>query len=677
MKGYKAGKDCAFLAGIQELIQLEKTEKLSARVEYLEWLDEISRAKERFLADGEVLGCIKPYIGESWKRSAAMMDYDTPKPVVLAGDELEALLERNKLLIKVGAGVIESICSSLDEGIYYMHLSDRNGFMLYLNEAFHQKQVNSEGLAIGQASSEKHLGTNSIALALIHQEDMIVHGAEHFLRRNETATCTTSLIRDSTGNIIGTITISFYINSYSQLLSGLSATAARLIEEQLVKNRDAGILSHVVNNSIEAVVVFDTKSRLLHCNANFLKLLSITEEEAESLDFPDVFREIDFSRFSAGQYEDPKEMSLHYKDAQFRVNVHARAIYSDNELVCFVVFCQEITSLIYMSRKLTGKTNYYTFKDIVTGDADMRRLMEQCRRIADLDIPVLISGESGVGKELFAQSMHSGGSRAQKPFMAVNCAALPLHLIESELFGYEKGAFTGAQSNGKPGKFELANGGTIFLDEIGELPLDIQAKLLRVLDNYKISRIGGTREKTLDVRVIAATNRDLAHEVENKNFRADLFYRLNVMTIHIPQLSRREGDIELLAGHFIGRLNAKHAPEPPKFVTDEAMRLLTEHNWPGNVREFQNALVRAYYLCDGQQIAPGHFSFQGGAAGQGRKAAQPGAGSVKKTRQQLEIEEALDKSRGKVAPAAKALGIPLSSLYRKIGKYGVNIKDYI
>ena len=182
------------------------------------------------------------------------------------------------------------------------------------------------------------------------------------------------------------------------------------------------------------------------------------------------------------------------------------------------------------------------------------------------------------------------------PFVAVNCAAIPRELVESELFGYEKGAFTGASKGGNPGKFELADGGTIFLDEIGELPLDIQSKLLRVLDNLKITRVGGTYEKSIDVRVIAATNRILADEIESKNFRSDLYYRLSVMNLHLIPLKERKEDIELLAQYFINKLNAKN-PCEPKYLDPSYIDKLKNYSFDGNIRELRNLVERSYYLC--------------------------------------------------------------------------------
>ena len=233
-------------------------------------------------------------------------------------------------------------------------------------------------------------------------------------------------------------------------------------------------------------------------------------------------------------------------------------------------------------------------RPIITGDAVMIRILEIAEAVARSDATVLVQGESGTGKELIARFVHASSARARQPFVAVNCAALPATLLESELFGHEKGAFTGAQ-NRKIGKFELAHGGTILLDEISEMDLALQAKLLRVLQEREIDRVGGREPIAIDVRVIATTNQNLAELVNRSKFRADLFYRLNVIPITLPPLRDRRGDIKLLIEHFMKQYLGDHAPAIPK----EVLAALMEHGWPGNVRELQNAVERAAILSRG------------------------------------------------------------------------------
>lgn len=229
-----------------------------------------------------------------------------------------------------------------------------------------------------------------------------------------------------------------------------------------------------------------------------------------------------------------------------------------DSIIGAIISIRDTRHIHKLVNNVVGYKASYTFDDIITKNQKMKSIIELAKKASESDCSILIDGNSGTGKELFAQAIHNHSNRCHGPFVAVNCAAIPRELVESELFGYEKGAFTGASKGGYPGKFELADGGTIFLDEIGELPLDIQSKLLRVLDNLKIMRVGGTHEKKIDIRVLAATNRNLSEEVSNKNFRGDLYYRLNVINVHLIPLKDRVEDVEALTNCFVDKLNIKN-----------------------------------------------------------------------------------------------------------------------
>lgn len=247
----------------------------------------------------------------------------------------------------------------------------------------------------------------------------------------------------------------------------------------------------------------------------------------------------------------------------------------------------------------SGKDGFY---GLFGRNTTMLTMFDQIARVADLKTTVLIQGESGTGKELVARALHTSGSRSRKPFVAVNCGAIPENLLEGELFGHMKGAFTGAVSD-KAGLFEQADGGTLFLDEVGEMPLSLQVKLLRVLQEGEVRRLGGSLSKKVDVRVISATARDLQKEVEESRFREDLFFRLNVFSVQIPPLRDRVDDIPLLVQWIVKTCAARIGREQAPRVAPEAMRRLMAHPWPGNVRELENVLERALVLCDGDQLA--------------------------------------------------------------------------
>jgi Nif-specific regulatory protein len=294
----------------------------------------------------------------------------------------------------------------------------------------------------------------------------------------------------------------------------------------------------------------------------------------------------------------------------------------------------------------------------------MRKLFDFIRRVAPTDSTVLIQGESGTGKELVARALHRNSSRADQPFVAINCAAITETLLESELFGHEKGAFTGAAAQ-KKGKVEVAEGGTLFLDEVGELAPALQAKLLRVLQEREFERVGGTRPIKLNIRVVAATNRSLPEAVKAGAFRNDLYYRLNVVSLNMPALRDRRDDISVLADHFAAKASRKCGMRV-KPVSSDALACLMHYDWPGNVRELENALERALVLGSTDSILPDDLPETVLEAGSALPALTDNYhGSVKETKKQL-ILQALRQADGNYLQAAKALGMHPNSLLRLI-----------
>ncbi len=314
--------------------------------------------------------------------------------------------------------------------------------------------------------------------------------------------------------------------------------------------------------------------------------------------------------------------------------------------------------------------------DIIGRTPRMEQVFELIEKVADSPTTILVTGESGTGKELVARALHENSSRAKKPFISVNCGAIPETLFESELFGHEKGAFTGAVGS-RPGRFELADGGTLFLDEVGELPVDMQVKLLRVLQERTFERVGGVRTIEVDVRLVASTNRELDQEVEAGTFRRDLFYRLNVIPIQVPPLRDRPEDIPLLVSHFLERFNERLGRKIES-VTPSALEWLAQWKWPGNIRELENLMERLVLLCTGDQITIEDLPATG-----------PGAGTILSDldREELglkeyvrahtaklersRIQEVLETESNNVTRAAKALGISRKSLQTKMKDYGL------
>ena len=311
---------------------------------------------------------------------------------------------------------------------------------------------------------------------------------------------------------------------------------------------------------------------------------------------------------------------------------------------------------------------------IIGTSAHIQDVMRMISRLKDTRTPVLISGESGTGKELVARAIHFRGSMAQTPFVAVDCGSLVPTLMESELFGYEKGAFTGATKS-KAGLFQAANGGTIFLDEIGELPLEMQAKLLRVLQEKEVRPVGSNERETVDVRVIAATNRDLESAYRAGTFRKDLYFRLNVVTVHIPPLRDRRSDIPVLVHHFLDR----YAKGSQIHVTPAAMKSLLQYDWPGNVRELENCIARAVTLGDGLTIdvadLPPTIRSEQAEAGSPRSAESSSLSTTALAEmERVTILRVFEQAHGDKALAGKMLGISRATLYRKLKRYNIPLK---
>jgi two-component system response regulator PilR (NtrC family) len=319
----------------------------------------------------------------------------------------------------------------------------------------------------------------------------------------------------------------------------------------------------------------------------------------------------------------------------------------------------------------------YSFGNLIGKSKSMRDVYELVEKVADSKVNVLITGESGTGKEMVARAVHFNSERADQPFVPINCGAIPENLLESELFGHEKGSFTGATQR-KDGLFEVADGGTLFLDEIGELPAMMQVKLLRVLQDREVRRVGGVKNVTVNVRVVAATNKDLEAEVADGKFREDLYYRLNVIRLDLPPLRQRREDIPLLISHFF----EKYTNNPQPQIEDGAMRLLLDYHWPGNIRELENVVERCIVLGQGQGLTRDSLPAQVLNAGQ-----QPGGVMTEIPETGLDLDDylagiekdillkALDRTSGVRKKAAELLNISFRSIRYRLAKFGLGEDD--
>jgi PAS domain S-box-containing protein len=331
---------------------------------------------------------------------------------------------------------------------------------------------------------------------------------------------------------------------------------------------------------------------------------------------------------------------------------------------------QDLSLIQQLNRAISNK---YTFADMIGKDGVMQQIFEILPVVADSEANVLVEGPTGTGKDLVAKIIHNASRRKDKPFVKVNCAALPDNLLESEMFGYVKGAFTGADRD-KPGRFQEAEGGSIFLDEIGDLPLSLQAKLLRVLEDKEFYPLGGRKLCRVDVRIIAATNQILENLVREKRFREDLFYRLNVMRLELPPLKERRGDIPLLISNFLKKYNITKG-SPVSRIAEDAMDILLNYHYPGNIRELENIIEHAGVLCQGEVIERRHLPMYiqeiTGYMGEGR-VAKAGVTAMRDQREREFIVEVLKKHRWHRQKAAQALGMDRTTLWRKMKKYDIS-----
>lgn len=673
-------------ATIKEFIskQRENQYEIKNKKDYMQFIKrmhDIKKAKAYFLQTGEILPIVRKPVVELWQKCIdSGMNLEMPFPQKrLSPDELNLLLAENKFIIEESSAVIEAICSIIKNANFNIMLIDKTGHILYIKEIQNNdnKEITLPKLDVGCCFYEKGFFTGTVSMALELKKNFSLYGPEHFISSYENLSCDSVLLYDSNGQITGVITVTYFIkSSINTLLPGIASTVAELIEQRLINDRNLRIIEHTFSNISDGAIVVDSGLNIVRANNRFLNLIKENENVLSKLDVKKLFDDVDFH----GLIRESKskttisEIIMSYNTSFYKLNLHISAIYSGCCFDGFVILLREIKDITNLSYE-SEKKSMFRFCDIITQDKSMKDLIKDCETISYKDINVLLQGESGTGKELFAQSIHSLSTRSNKPFIAINCAALPSNLVESELFGYEKGAFSGALSSGHAGKFEQADGGTVFLDEIGELPIDIQAKLLRVLDNNRITRIGGNREKSLDVRIIAATNLDLYSEVKKKKFREDLYYRISVINFFIPPLRNRLGDIDLLIQYFLDKLNKENEKGLTKKISQEALNLLHSYNWNGNVRELKNTVISAYHLCNSNFITsvniPPYIVCESQESGYYHKdVISESQYSAKNVERNL-IVDVLNSCNGNIKKASIQLDIPLSTLYKKIKRFKI------
>lgn len=627
---------------------------------------------ERFVETGELDPRMNPIVAKSWEK-CRKHGLDPMGGLGKYADEavFRSILAENKDLLDTALPVMQSVYEIVEQSHFLLVLTDSVGYVLEtIGDMDIQKKSNDLQFLKGSLWSDLEVGSNAIGMALDYDTAIQTVGPEHYGRLHHNWTCSAAPIHGASGEVIGCLDLSGDVHSAHLHTLGLVVAAAFSIETMLIRLQSTRLMREALNGSEGSVVLLDDEFHPIWINKAAEKFLGLSINELENADFREMLPDVDWGQLQ--QWNQKRQ----YITNDTRLTT-GKCIYDCSAVITptldanrrtFTVNLKQQEHLIASVNKVSGNRANYTFSSIYAQDPQMKKVVQLAQKYAHYDGAVLIEGESGTGKELFAQAIHNESSRAKGPFVAVNCASLPRDLIESELFGYEKGAFTGALREGNPGKFELANHGTLFLDEIGEMPLEFQAKLLRAVESLRIRRLGGTQERKLDLRVIAATNRNLRHEAEQGRFRQDLYYRLNVLKLDIPPLRERPLDIGFCAKAFLERFNQKY-PEQRKEMSPDYLDALQQYDWPGNVRELQNSMERTFYACNTDVLTADGFRFV--ITGMTVSDKKENCGQKNKREEILAV---LRSAEGRAEVAAQKLGISRATFYRMCKRYGIEPK---
>lgn len=668
--------------------------------------EQLKSAWEHFVQgeDGDY-SCVRPEILKSWERSRehGVNPYEI-KSIIYSEDDIKRNLESHKKFIQIVRPYMEQIYSIVKNSGFYIMLCDDNGIILDLigDESIIDEAKNGSNLIVGANRNESFAGTNAIGTCLAMGEPVQIWSEEHYVSPHKKYTCSAGPIYAADDKLLGCINLTglddkVHPHTLGMVLSAVDGISKELkIRSAYSDIEDINAQKNIILESVDSGFMILDENDMIVQMSNLSKKMLGLDKDITGECFFDYFSIADSSdedhRFSkVAQDIIGKEVNYYAKNTSLPPIklVTTIKINSSNGSHNAVVKLDESSRIHKITSKVSGYKAHFSFKDIIGESSRMKKMIDLAMRGAETNSNVLILGESGTGKEMVAQSIHNASSYASGPFIAINCAALPNGLIESELFGYEGGAFTGASKDGSPGKFELADGGTIFLDEIGDMPLDVQASLLRVIQSKEIVRIGAKYSKKIDVRIITATNTNLQEAVENKTFRNDLFYRINVMTVNMPPLKERGNDIVVLSEYF---LNQKMGIEGQRMnCDDEVLDILMKYDWPGNVRELENTIERAVNLAEGNSISVADLhphivasvrSKSGDNEIKGENTVSENVSN--KVDAELDFNEnnkkmilaSLEKTDGNVKKAAELLGISRRTLYRKMDKLNIDYSQY-
>lgn len=604
---------------------------------------------------------VRQVIWDSWRRSveAAIEPADDAYRFVDPA-ALAHTLATHRVLIAAAAQVMHGLLAYNPRG--HINLTDADGTTLYF--------CGLDITPVGSRLLESVQGTNCTGLALAEDRLVYVLAEENFAvgLRQRRMHCAAAPIKNAQGQTLAMLTLTaepgwFHFHTLGTVQAAADAVSRQMALQGLLEEQQTVL--EVLN---EGLVVLDERGCIKALNRYARQLFGVG---LELIGRP--FQQL-------GRSELGEVIGEPVRDRDCTFHLHDRS-----QLACLVSVCpleqggvivslRENRRIREITRRIVGTQARYTFDTIQGTSRAIQDALHLARIASRSDSTTLILGESGTGKELFAQAIHNASERSNGPFVAVNCGAIPRDLVQSELFGHVEGAFTGSARGGAAGKFELADGGTIFLDEIGDMSFDAQVSLLRVLQEGEIARVGAKSARPVDVRIIAATHRNLSQAVAEGAFREDLYYRLNVLNLTVPPLRMRRDDIPLLARHFLTRC-ARSLRKSVQGFSPQALALLSAHGWPGNVRELENAIERATNLAMNELIEPGDLPLD-------TKPRLPARAYESQPTQDLSSHEmhaivaALKNTGGNIRLAAQQLNVSRGGLYNKMSRFGLSAGDF-
>lgn len=557
--------------------------------------------------------------------------------------------------------------TSLDVSLF-----DRNGYILQVMHNDRYGDLNRQYKWYpGVLWSEEYGGNNIVASVLKQKKPLQIIGPQHYLQWCHIVTASGAPIIDPEGELIGGIAIVTLLSGTHPHTLGMAISAAQAIENEMRVQNAYSLQKAIITSIPEALIAINVEGRVTTINKRAKKLFGLDDQDVTGQLLRDIYPDeenLPFLNMIDRQESliDVEVRILSPKGTGDYTLTCNSTFSSDGSVIGKILIISEIQRIKSLVNKFVGAKANLHFTDIHGKNSLFKSVIEEARVISKSASNVLLLGESGTGKDIMAQAIHNASPRRKSPYVAINCAAIPRDLIASELFGYTEGAFTGSRRGGSQGKFEMADGGTIFLDEIAETPLEIQAALLRVIEDKCVIRIGGNHVRTVDVRIISATNKDLIEEVSHGNFRKDLYYRLNVFNIHLPPLRERTDDIPLLTDVFIKKYESA-LRKTISHVDEKVWDIFLQHSWPGNVRELQNVVERMVNYASSGRLTSNLIP--------------PEVLGVQRAHRHLDLESAEEKEKRLLSHMltlklsknniAEQLNVSRATLFRKIIKYGL------